>query len=211
MEPLFMKLDIFTIQEEYYQEGNKILNTRILYPQFISKIIDTTALNEKYYNNASYKKKYSDTVLYPSALEAYQHHSAAIPYELLVTIALTLQNNAYISFYQEEYVYTGGANGSTTRSGQTIDVMTGKIKYLCDFVLDKTQGYACIKQQILQQIENSEDKSIYFDDYQSLVEETFDPRNFYLTKEGIIIFFAVYDIAPHSTGIPTFLIPYNQC
>lgn len=211
MEPLLMKMDIFTIQEEYYQEGKKILNTRILYPQFISKIINTKELNEKYYNNAINKKRYSDTVLYPSALEAYHYHSAALPYELLVTIALTLQNNQYISFYQEEYTFTGGANGNTIRTGQTIDVLTGTLKQLCDFVKDKGNCYSCIKKQVIKQIETSEDPSNYFEDYKTLVEENFDPRNFYLTKEGIIVFFAVYDIAPHSTGIPTFLIPYNQC
>lgn len=211
MEQTMMKMDIFTIQEDYYQEGNKILTCHIFYPQFMSNTIDTTSLNEYYYTNALRKKNYSDTVLYPSAMEAYRHQSAALPYEMLITITLTLQNNQSISFYQEEYLYTGGANGSTTRKGQTIDVLTGKKRKLCDFVVHQKTCHACIITSILYQIENSAMPSMYFEDYKSLVVENFDEQNFYLTKEGIVVFFAMYDIAPHSSGIPTFLIPYNQC
>lgn len=211
MEQGFMKMDIFTIHEEYYQEGNKILICHIFYPQFISNTMDTKDLNTYFYTMALRKKNYSDTVLYPSAVEAYRHHSAALPYEMLITIELTLQNRQFISFYQEEYLFTGGANGSTTRKGYTIDVLTGKRRTLCSFVKNQKTCHACIIGSILQQIAKSNMPSMYFEDYRSLVVENFDEQNFYLTKEGIIVFFAMYDIAPHASGIPTFLIPYNQC
>ena len=45
----------------------------------------------------------------------------------------------------------------------------------------------------------------YFEDACSLVLETFNPQNYYLTTEKeVIIYFQEYDIAPYSSGIPIF-------
>jgi hypothetical protein len=42
-----------------------------------------------------------------------------------------------------------------------------------------------------------------------LVNENLKVNNFYLTKEGVVIYFQQYDIAPYSSGLPTFVIPYG--
>ncbi|MEA4987263.1 MAG: RsiV family protein, partial [Anaerovorax sp.] len=52
---------------------------------------------------------------------------------------------------------------------------------------------------------------IYFDDYETLVVETFNPKNFYCTPEGVVVYYLQYDIAPYSSGIREFLIPYGDC
>ena len=168
----------FEIREDYYYAGVKVVSCHIFYPQFIGHHPALDALNNKYYLQAIKKKDNCTNVLYPDAVQALLQGSKAFPYEMIVTITLTLQTNEIASFYQQEYLYTGGANGQTTRIGQTINTLTGEVKHLCDFLQNK---------------------------------KTFHPQNFYLTSEGVVVFFALYDIAPHSTGIPTFLIPYSQC
>ena len=49
---------------------------------------------------------------------------------------------------------------------------------------------------------------IYFEDYCKLVLDSFNPEQFYLVPRGntydLVIYFQQYDIAPYSTGIPTF-------
>ena len=53
-------------------------------------------------------------------------------------------------------------------------------------------------------------KVYYFDDPCKLILDNFKPDNYYLDSNGnIIIFFNQYDIAPYSTGIPTFSIKTN--
>lgn len=201
----------FQIHEVYYYGGIKVVLCNIFYPQFIGHHPALETINKKYYLQALKKKDYCTHVLYPNAIQAFLQGSKAFPYEMIITITLTLQTNEIASFYQDEYLYTGGANGQTKRIGQTINTLTGEIKYLCDLFQDKKNYELCIKNNIIKQIKTSDDPSIYFKDYPSLIEETFNPHNFYLTSEGIVIFFELYDIAPHSTGIPTFLIPYSQC
>jgi hypothetical protein len=51
---------------------------------------------------------------------------------------------------------------------------------------------------------------MYFENYSQLVNETFKANNYYLTKDGVVIYFQQYDIAPYAAGLPTFLIPYSQ-
>ena len=172
----------FEIHEDYYYAGIKVVSCSLFYPH----------------------------VLYPNAVQAFLQGSKAFPYEMIVTITLTLQTNEILSFYQQEYLYTGGANGQTTRIGQTINTFTGQIKHLCDFLMDKKNCEICVKNNIIKQIKTSDDPSLYFDNYPSLIEETFHPQNFYLTSEGVVVFFALYDIAPHSTGISTPVLKYAR-
>ena len=60
-----------------------------------------------------------------------------------------------------------------------------------------------INSQIKQQIEQG---GFYFDNYCELVLESFRLNNYYLTSNGISIFFQQYDIAPYSSGIPVFYV-----
>lgn len=47
---------------------------------------------------------------------------------------------------------------------------------------------------------------IYFENTCKLVLDAFNPNNFYLVPNGIVIYFQQYDIAPYSSGIRTFTI-----
>jgi hypothetical protein len=57
--------------------------------------------------------------------------------------------------------------------------------------------------------EIQKDPSIYFPDWEKLIVQTFNENSFYATNEGIVIYYQQYDIAPYSSGIREFLIPYN--
>lgn len=201
----------FLIHEDYYFKGVKIVCCHIVYPQFLGNAPTLELLNKKYYEEAIKKKEYCSNILYQNAVQALEQGSRAFPYEMIITLTITLQTDQIVSFYQEEYLYTGGANGQTTRIGQTIQTVTGEIMHLYDFIQCKQNYELCIQNDIIKQIQTSQDIDNYFDNFASLVKTTFQPQNFYLTSEGIVVFFALYDIAPHSTGIPTFLISYNQC
>lgn len=61
-----------------------------------------------------------------------------------------------------------------------------------------------INAQIAQQMQNGENQ--YFENYCQLVQENFRLEHFYLTAKGVEIFFQQYEIAPYSSGIPTFLM-----
>ena len=47
----------------------------------------------------------------------------------------------------------------------------------------------------------------YFEDYRSLLRDTFNVNSFYLQPGSGVIYYQQYDIAPYSTGIPEFYFP----
>lgn len=62
-----------------------------------------------------------------------------------------------------------------------------------------------INNQIKYQISHGQNQ--YFENYCELVLDSFNLKNFYFNSKNAIIFFQQYDIAPYSSGIPTFYIP----
>jgi len=54
-----------------------------------------------------------------------------------------------------------------------------------------------------------ENPGTYFDDYKTLLHNTFRINNFYLEPGKLVIYFQQYDIAPYSTGLPEFYFPIN--
>ncbi|HKL79494.1 MAG TPA: RsiV family protein, partial [Mobilitalea sp.] len=65
-----------------------------------------------------------------------------------------------------------------------------------------------INQQI--ELEIRAEGNAYFEDYTKLVRENFKMNNFFITKEGVVLYYQEYEIAPYSSGLPTFLIPYGE-
>ena len=58
--------------------------------------------------------------------------------------------------------------------------------------------------------EIADNNNIYFEDVNDLVKENFNEKNFYIVPEGVVIFFQHNEIAPYSSGIRTFLIPFQE-
>jgi hypothetical protein len=56
---------------------------------------------------------------------------------------------------------------------------------------------------------NTGKSSYIYDDYKPLIIKNFDKSSFYLSPEGITIYYQQYDIAPYSSGIAEFTIPYS--
>lgn len=134
-------------------------------------------------------------------------------YEIYVSYEVTLNHNCALSIYFDKYEYAGGAHGLTSRESDTWDLKRSKMIYLRNLFpcgLDYSQ---CIKENIKKQISQirREESYWFFDDYQELVDKNLKEKSFYLSPEGLIIYFQQYDIAPYASGIPTFLIPYGTC
>ena len=51
--------------------------------------------------------------------------------------------------------------------------------------------------------------SRYHEGVRRLLRRHFNPQSFYLTAEGLVVFYPMYAIAPAMEGIPTFLVPWE--
>ena len=124
----------------------------------------------------------------------------------------TYNENCFLSSYNDDYAYTGGAHGTTFRQSDTWNLENGKLVPLSYFFYGKPNYKADIINEINNQIakELEVDQGKYFDNYTELVNQYFDPKNYYLSPLGLEIYFPLYSIAPYSTGIATFTIPFSM-
>lgn len=186
---------------------------KIEYPQFYSRYCKTSLnqLNKYYLKKALQLEQFYKRELYKSAVEDYKYAKENnLPvkvYEGLAKYKVYYNKDCILSVVYDNYTYTGGAHGNTIRSSETWNLKNGgKIK-LNEF-FNNSPDY---KDYIFNHIRNEiqKDPSIYFDDYDKLILDTFQTENFYYTPKGVVIYFQQYDIAPYSSGIREFLIPYT--
>lgn len=211
---------MFDIINEYFEnelfyDGNLILKYRIDYPQILDNLCSTYKFN--YYNQkiALDLKNYIENALFQDAKNTYEFNKSngypIMVYEAIYTYNITYNQNNIISLYSDQYIYSGGAHGLTTRQSQNWNMQCGKEILLNEVYKNNPYFMLNILKSINNQIENEIQNGTnqYFDNYCKLVLETFNPKQFYITSNSeLIIFYQQYDIAPYSSGIPTFSIPY---
>lgn len=198
-------------EDKFYCEGNLILKYKINYPQIKNNSCCFFKFNSYNYKIALNLKKYIEDNLLQEAQNLYEYNKAygypIMTYEIIQNFNITYNENNIISLYYEQYIYSGGAHGITTIKGQTWNMKYSKLMSLSDFYPCNDYYILYLLKQINYEI--SKNPENYFDNYCNLVLETFKPQNFYITSSNTLcLFFNEYDIAPHSTGIPTFCMNY---
>ena len=206
-------------ENELYYKNTVVLKYKIEYPKIIGNSVGIHRFNRFNFIKAVKLKQYVEKNLFKEAKELYNFNiSNGYPlmiYEIVSIFTVTLNKNPYVSLYSDEYIFTGGAHGITTRTSQNWNIQTANQITLnelfdcnCDYVLYILKD---INTQIEEQIANG--SNYYFDNYCSLVLNSIDLNNFYLNNKYMTIYFQQYDIAPYSSGLPTFEItslPYRN-
>lgn len=198
-----------------YQD-TPVLNCQIRYPQFTTTCNSEAArsINEYYTSHTKERARYCRTELYPQAVDALKYSQNKnfpfFPYEFDIRYEVTYNTDCISSLYLDQYVFTGGAHGSTLRTSQTWNFETGRQLQLEDFFPHNTGLIQDIQSWIGYEIGErlKSEPSTYFEDYQKLLRSNFNPENFYLTPGGIMLYYQQYDIAPYSSGMPEFLLPF---
>ncbi|MBS6955978.1 MAG: DUF3298 and DUF4163 domain-containing protein [Enterocloster asparagiformis] len=207
-----------TLSDTMYFQNTPALNYKINYPQFTSTCSRraAAAVNSFYRLRAKSLETYCRFTLYPQAVkdlkELQENGDPLLGFEFLTVFRVTCNSGCIVSLYMDQYEFEGGAHGSTLRTSQTWDFSTGKRLQLSDFYPHNPSWREDIQSQIQAGIARRLEKepSTYFDDYAALVRTAFNPDSFYLTPEGLVIYYQQYDIAPYSTGIPQFSLPFRE-
>lgn len=215
MKKSIVTSNTIVINEDMKFNGETVLTYKIEYPEFESSHyqISLASINKFYKDKALEYQNYCRNELFEMAVEQYKYdienNFPVHVYEALVVYELTYNIDCIISLYFDQYEYTGGAHGNTLRYSQTWNLQK------CSNI-ELSQLFSCsldYKAYILRQVEQQirKDPSIYFENYEQLILETFNENSFYCTPEGIVLYYQQYDIAPYSSGIREFLIPYTNC
>ncbi|MGB8455246.1 MAG: DUF3298 and DUF4163 domain-containing protein [Anaerocolumna sp.] len=206
------------LMKAMYYKDHLILTYTIKYPQFVSDKFKLfiAKLNMHYKADAVLYQRVQVTKLYQTAIDDYEYSvTNGYPihqYEVYVEYNITYNQNCALSLYFDRYEYTGGAHGMTTRNSDTWNLRKGSRLELMDFFPGNENYEQYLQSEINKQIEAEmkDNNNMFFEDYTDLVKENFNNKNFYLSDQGVVIYFQLYEIAPYVSGIQTFTVPYSD-
>ena len=157
-------------------------------------------------------KNRAETELYQEAIQTYLYNKEngypVMVFEVYRNFEVTYDNFPFLSLYFDEYIFSGGAHGNTIRSSQNWNLSSGRMIPLFRFFPRNPYFLLDILKQINEQI--AKEPNVYFENACGLVLDAFNPESFYLTPQGIAIYFQQYDIAPYSSGIRVFTVVWDE-
>jgi len=211
----FISVKKLVIKNDLIFNGVTLLTYEIEYPEFYSSRFRTCLQNiNSFYRNMAFEfKRYCETKLFCMAVEQYKdaidNNFPVRTFEVMQVYKVTYSHACIISIFFDRYEYTGGAHGNTIRQSQTWNLQKCGQLTLWQLVRCPPNYKSYILSNVEAQI--SKNPELYFDNYKELIAETFDKRSFYCVPEGLVVYYQQYDIAPYSSGIREFLIPYSSC
>lgn len=202
------------LEKQLTYDGEIILTYRIAYSEIVysNYLKGQDEFNIFNKRNALKMKKYAEGELFENAKATYEYNKKngypIMVYELVSNNEIMYNNDWLVSLYTDEYIFSGGAHGTTVRTSQNWDLRKAEQIPLQYFFYNNKYYIIDILKQINKQIADqiAKETNQYFDNYCQLVIEKFRLENFYVVPNCVEMFFQQYDIAPYSSGIPSFRI-----
>ena len=213
--------DIFTIEEKTDNENNKFFKADIKYPylkiksnynkkddtqikiiQNIKSAISNTVTNAKdkiEKDSEEYKKSYE--------ADSNKDNTIKYQYEAIYNYKIAYNKNNILSIPLTMYEFTGGAHGLTNIKSFNYDLVKEKELKLEDLFKANSNYKEVINNHIKEEISKQPENYFQGQDGFSSIK---DNQDFYISDEGIVIYFSLYDIAPYSSGIPMFTITWDE-
>ena len=209
-----VEFQTYEISEELYYRDTLLLRYTIRYPQFRSDAFPVGCINQRYASKATAYAQHCRQMLFHQAKEQYEEDmqidAPVRVFEAVLDYTVTLNEECTLSLYFDKYEYTGGAHGNTVRTSDTWDVAACAHIRLTALCALPSNCCEYIVSQIIRQIEAQiAEGEYYFDDYRKNAALYFNTRSFYLVPEGMTVYYQQYELAPYSSGIREFLIPYS--
>lgn len=144
------------------------------------------------------------------ALEEYKKHGIGVfhKYEAYTAYQVRYNKNCLLSITVMYYQYTGGAHGMEVQRGYNFDLKTGKQLQLSDLFEDGFNYKQAIDKEVLDYMNAHKDK--FFSESITSFKGISTNQPYYLEEGNLIVYFGEYEIAPYSSGIPEFKIPYSE-
>ena len=201
---------------EFIYDNTTVLSLTIRRPEvrLYNRSQVQTRINRRFSSEAVEFYRYASGELYREAIQFYRdsqkNNYPFRPYDAFMQFEISYNANCYLSSFNDRYQYTGGAHGSTIRASDTFSLETGRLLPLSHYFRSGSNYRGFLLGQILMQAdENMQQQPIYFEDYRNLIVQHFNPASYYLSNDGLVIYYQQYEIAPYATGIVEFTIPFS--
>ena len=206
------------LEETLTVRDKDVLHYRITYPKFVSGAFRRTLgeINRFYQKKAREYRQHCRTILYAQAAERVlcdpEGKFPVIPYEAIVDFSVTYNDDCVVSLYFDRYEFTGGAHGNTVRSSDTWGLQSGRRLPASAFIARPVYYKTFLIDEVLKQMRQNikSGEGTYFEPLENNAIEAFRGENYYLTPDGLVVYYQQYDIAPYSSGIQAFLLPYSR-
>jgi hypothetical protein len=128
-------------------------------------------------------------------------------YQAYIEYKVTYNKDNLLSIPVTYYSYIGGAHGITNIISRNINLKIGKDIAIKDMFKEGVNYKDIIKQEVIKQIKLQPE--IYFEDAIKTVEGSNEKFSFYIEDGNIVVYYSLYSIAPYSSGIREFKIPFE--
>jgi hypothetical protein len=208
-----------TILEKLMYHGAEMVDVNISYPAVGSDAAPphcARRVNARYEREAQEQRLYAGESMYDDAVADYaaavQNGYPFHTYELMQVYAVPLNAYPLLSLYFDVYRYTGGAHGMTERSSDTWDLARCRkleMKRLFARGYDYARPiFAYVEAEAERRMADGEAQ--YFDGLADNIVRYFNEKNYYLTCQGLVVYYPLYSIAPYYVGIQEFTVPYGM-
>ena len=201
-------------EKEWEQDGVTVLRASLTLPQCEGNSRRARRFNRCYRQFCRAYLHYCEQMLLPHAKAALQSAlERSQPWEAsraAVRYTVTLETPALLSLYLDADE-RGFAPALTLRRSDTWSRSEGLPLPLSDFFPPRCKlrrrllpaACASVEAQLRQ------GTALYREDWRRALRRSFNPRNFYLTPEGLVWYYPMYAVAPAAEGIVCFSLPYG--
>ena len=212
-----LNTEIFSAEREWTVEGLPVLTAQVSLPEPVGSENRTTRRIRRYYRaQCRAYLHYCGHQLFPQASAAYQAAlaaSAPLPcFRAELDFCVTYNENGFWSLYTQSRESGFSGRPTLLRHGDTWDLTSGYPVPLSAFFPRRSGWKRRLMEAAEAEIQRQETAGIsrYHEGVRRLLRRHFNPQNFYLTAEGLSLFYPMYAIAPAMEGIPVFTLPYGQ-
>lgn len=210
-------LQPFTAEREWTIEGVPVLTASVAVPEPVPAADNISRRIRRYYQlQCRAFLRYCEKFLFPLAESEYRAAlviSAPLPcFRAALEYRVTWQEQGLLSLYTQSREVTLPGQTLLTRRGDTWDLAVGYPISLGDFFPARSpwkRQLMTLASEDIQRQERAGMAQYHLRRPQDL-RRHFNAQNYYLTQEGLTVFFPMYAIAPAAEGIPSFTIPYAQ-
>lgn len=141
-------------------------------------------------------------------LAAYLEQNPDIPWkcEVFFDYQVKYNRSGLFSIVFQNYQFAGGAHGSTVQTSYTFDLSTGKQLQLVDLFKADAGYVGIISDQVYAQLKERGLLTALYGQFESIRPD----HSFYLTDDGIAVYYQQYEIMPYAAGIQEFTTDYEQ-
>ena len=209
-------VETFTAEREWLAEGIPVLRARVALPQ-MKNAGNRVAQRIRRYYRAQCRAflRYCERELFPMAAEASRAAwavSAPIAcFQTELSYETTYLERGFWSLYTQSREPMADGTVFLRRYGDTWDLRRGYPAALAEFfpphALRKRQLLAMAAREIQRQ--ERAGYARYRESWRRGLRKHWNPMHFYLTAEGLALFYPMLSIAPAVERIPVFTVPYG--